>query len=129
MRRITVNKPFEYRFPSGAVVVFRQRDTGEHSVKDEVAEHAISRGAATEGWAEDSTTKSRKGNGTKAARARKAKPSTTEAAKPATRARRAANVEIDATAARLQPPARLDGEDLADDDRADDSDATDSVAS
>lgn len=63
--------PFDYRWPDRtAITAFTI--AGEHFVKDEVADFAISQGFATEGKAEDSTTRSTKGKTTRRSSAKKA---------------------------------------------------------
>lgn len=66
-RWITVRKPFDYRWASGAVTTWRDADLGEHLVKAEVADFAVAGGYATEGKI-DGSARSRKGTGAKRAR-------------------------------------------------------------
>ena len=72
-RWITARKPFDFRWPSGAITVFREADLGEHLVKDELADFAVEQGYATEGKV-DAAARSTKGTkrtgkATKAAKA------------------------------------------------------------
>lgn len=69
-RWITVRKPFDYRFASGAIVAFADAHLGEHMVKGEVADFAIEKGFATDGKLDGSEAKSDKGKVTKAKSAR-----------------------------------------------------------
>ena len=48
-RWITVRKPFDYRWESGAITAFTEADLGEHMVKGELADFAVEGGYATEG--------------------------------------------------------------------------------
>jgi len=79
-RWITVRKPFDYHWPGrAAITAFREDHLGEHFVKDELADFAVAAGYATEGKV-DEAARSRKGNGGKPRRARRA--ATAKAAKP-----------------------------------------------
>jgi hypothetical protein len=67
-RWITVRKPFDYHWPGrSAVTTFREEHLGDHFVKDEVADFAVSGGYATEGKA-DETSRSSKGKRAKNAK-------------------------------------------------------------
>jgi hypothetical protein len=95
-RWITLHKaPFNFEWP-GRTAVTVIRATGEHYVKDELADKAIATGYASEG-----------------------KASEPKPAKSATTRRRGATKAKDASHSRK--PARVDRADLAADDRADDS--------
>jgi hypothetical protein len=62
-RWITVHAAFDYPWPGrSAITAFS--DPGEYMVKDEVADFAVAGGHATEGKAEGSATRSRKGKTT-----------------------------------------------------------------
>jgi hypothetical protein len=56
---ITIRKPFDYRWPSGAITFFAE--PGEQMVKNEVADFAVDNGYATEGKADGSEARSTKG--------------------------------------------------------------------
>ncbi len=59
--------PFDYRWPdASAITAFTK--PGEEYVKDEIADYAVGKGFATEGKAKGSTTRSRKGKATRAAK-------------------------------------------------------------
>ncbi len=96
-RWITITKvPFDYRWPDrSAITAFTL--PGEHHVKDEVADFAVARGYATEGRAEDSTTRSSKG-GRKAVGTRKRK---------STAAKKTATAAIDGATPNLRPDAGM----------------------
>jgi hypothetical protein len=55
-RWVTVRARFDYRWPSGAITHFSERDFGEHRVKNEVADFAVERGYAVEGRLEEQGT-------------------------------------------------------------------------
>lgn len=80
-RWITVLTPFDYRWPDRtAITAFTQ--TGEHMVKDEIADYATKKGYAIEGKI-DATARSVKGGKGKRVRTRRRKgPSTAANAKP-----------------------------------------------
>jgi hypothetical protein len=120
-RWITMNKPFEHRWPNRSITVYAFKDLGEHFVKDELADAAIAAGSATEGKADGSTAKSVK-SGPKKARARKAKTKAT-AAPPADK------VDVDASASNIRSDSGLDVEVLDLHDRAEDGSGVDSGAS
>ena len=104
-RWITVRKAFDYHWPGrSAVTAFR--DPGEYMVKAEVADFAVDHGHATEGKADGSEARSRKG---KTPRGKRAKA----AAKGSAAAKAADNRRDDAVA---EP-------DMAVPDRPDDGDA------
>lgn len=65
-RWITVRKPFDYRWASGAITFFSQ--PGEQYVKGEVADFAVANGHATEGKADGSEARSKKGGKRKSRR-------------------------------------------------------------
>jgi hypothetical protein len=52
-RWITVRSRFDYRWPSGAITHWSERDLGEHRVKNEVADFAVERGYAVDGRLEE----------------------------------------------------------------------------
>lgn len=52
-RWITVTAKFDYRWASGAITHWNERDFGEHRVKNEVADFAVGRGYALEGKLEE----------------------------------------------------------------------------
>lgn len=52
-RWITVHARFDYRWPSGAITHFSDRDLGEHRVKNELADFAVGKGYASEGKLEE----------------------------------------------------------------------------
>jgi hypothetical protein len=70
-RWITVRRPFDFHWPSRAITAFSEAHLGEHLVKDEVADFAVSGGYATEGKT-DASVRSSKGAGKH--RAKKGKP-------------------------------------------------------
>jgi hypothetical protein len=55
-RWITVTSRFDYRWPSGAITHWSDRDLGEHRVKNEVADFAVQGGYAVEGRLEEQST-------------------------------------------------------------------------
>jgi hypothetical protein len=59
-RWITVRRPFDFRWPSGAITAFTPADLGDHLVKAELADFAVGKGHATEGKV-DGSSRSRKG--------------------------------------------------------------------
>jgi hypothetical protein len=52
-RSITVTSSFDYRWPSGAITHWSDRDLGEHRVKNEVADFAVKGGYAVDGRLEE----------------------------------------------------------------------------
>jgi hypothetical protein len=84
-RWITITKvPYDYRWPDrSAMTSFSM--PGEYFVKAELADHAVTKGYATEGKATDSPTRSRKGktSGKKATKATKTAKPAADAEPPA----------------------------------------------
>lgn len=62
-RWITVRSRFDYRWPSGAITHFSDRDLGEHKVKNELADFAVEKGYATEGKLEEQSSGQAADNG------------------------------------------------------------------
>lgn len=105
-RWITLRKvPYDFRWP-GRNAVTHFAEAGEYLVKAELADDAVAKGIATEGKADGSEAKSRKGR-----RPRAAKAKATRAAKPATPI-------SDAAAPDTGPDLGMGGTDLAHDDSA-----------